>query len=181
MMNLGDDYTSPAGSIDGTPDVSRFTFPARWILSRLSNATGTTIPAMEKYDFSTASQAVYRFWQSDLCDVFIELMRPLMRQENEAAKDATRAALLICLDRGLRLLHPTLPFVTEQLWQRLPGQNSGKSIMMAEYPAKVPAWEDATAEANMAYLMNVVTKVRALRNDYSLVKEKPSMHLSSKE
>jgi len=181
MMNLGDDYAPPAGSSEGTLDISQFTFPARWILSRLSNATDTIVAGMDKYDFSTASQAVYGFWQSDLCDIFIELMKPVMRQtEDEAAKDGTRAALWICLDRGLRLLHPIMPFVTEELWQRLPGQNSGKSIMMSDYPAKVSSWEDATAEANMAYLMNVVTRVRALRNDYSLVKEKPPMYLSCK-
>lgn len=82
---------------------------------------------MEGYDFSVATQRVYSFWQYDLCDVFIELMKPVMAFDDSnpklaAAKQATRDTLWMCLDTGLRLLHPFMPFVTEELWQRLPKQ-----------------------------------------------------------
>lgn len=78
------------------------------------------------YDFSTATQRAYSWWQYDLCDVFIELMKPVMGRDEAADpaaaadKAATRAALCAALDAGLRLLHPFMPFVTEELWQRLP-------------------------------------------------------------
>jgi valyl-tRNA synthetase len=77
---------------------------------------------METYDFATATQSVYAFWQYDLCDVFIELMKPVMAQDDAVpgaadAKLATRITLWVCLETGLRLLHPFMPFVTEELWQ----------------------------------------------------------------
>jgi valyl-tRNA synthetase len=87
---------------------------------------------MEGYDFATATQRAYSWWQYEVCDVFIELMKPVMQADEAAAaadpagpygaaaKAATRAALCAALDAGLRLLHPFMPFVTEELWQRLP-------------------------------------------------------------
>lgn len=98
---------------------------SRWLLSKLSVAAGTVVKAMEGYEFATATQKLYSFWQYDLCDVYIELMKPVMAMsddvaEQAAAKRGTRDALWIALDTGLRLLHPFMPFVTEELWQRLP-------------------------------------------------------------
>jgi valyl-tRNA synthetase len=77
---------------------------------------------MEGYDFAAATQRLYSFWQYELCDVFIELMKPVMQaeQQDPAAAEATRQTLCAALDNGLRLLHPFMPFVTEELWQRLP-------------------------------------------------------------
>jgi valyl-tRNA synthetase len=81
---------------------------------------------MEVYDFATATQRAYSWWQYELCDVFIELMKPVMARDEAADpaaaadKAATRASLCAVLDAGLRLLHPFMPFVTEELWQRLP-------------------------------------------------------------
>lgn len=82
--------------------------------------------ALECYDFATATQRLYAFWQYELCDVFIELMKPVMALDEAAnaaaaaVKDATRQTLWVALESGLRLLHPFMPFVTEELWQRLP-------------------------------------------------------------
>jgi valyl-tRNA synthetase len=77
---------------------------------------------MEGYDFAAATQRLYAFWQYELCDVFIECMKPVMAAEAAApaAAEATRQTLCAALDAGLRLLHPFMPFVTEELWQRLP-------------------------------------------------------------
>lgn len=77
---------------------------------------------MEAYDFAAATQRLYAFWQYELCDVFIECMKPIMAAEAAAPAEAeaTRQTLCAALDAGLRLLHPFMPFVTEELWQRLP-------------------------------------------------------------
>jgi len=189
-MNLPEDYVPPtdaaareAGFVAGLPA------PSRWLLSKLSVAAGTVVKAMEAYDFATATQKLYSFWQYELCDVYIELMKPVMAlgddvPEQAAAKRGTRDALWLALDAGLRLLHPFMPFVTEELWQRLPkppaapGQKpTPPSIMIADYPAAVPAWEDAQLEADYNYLSSVIARVRGLRSDYGLLKQRPHLYV----
>jgi hypothetical protein len=133
---------------------------------------------------------VYNFWQYELCDVFIELMKPVIALDDAApgaaaAKRATRDTLWVCLETGLRLLHPFMPFVTEELWQRLPrrpGQAQAPSIMVADYPAPVEGWSDEGAEADMAYLLLVVNRTRSLRADYELTtRQRPPMLVRCKE
>ena len=179
MMNLGENF-EPSEDID----VAAMPFACRWILSRLSATTGIMVKSMYAYEFSAATSAAYSFWQYELCDVFIELAKPLLNGDDAAAQRATRDTLWICLESGMRLLHPFMPFVTEELWQRLPrrpGQQTAPSIMKAAYPAPVPAWENAAVEADMAYVQTVVVKARAMRSDYGLVKQKPTLYLSCKD
>ena len=179
MMNLGENF-QPAEEID----VASLPFASRWILSRLSSTTATMVKAMYAYDFATATSAAYSFWQYELCDVFIELAKPAFNGTDEVAKRGTRDALWICLESGMRLLHPFMPFVTEELWQRLPrrpGQETSSTIMKAAYPSAQPAWDNPQVESDMAYVMNVVTKTRALRADYGLVKQKPTVYLVTKD
>ena len=76
--------------------------------------------SMDDYQFTGATTAIYSFWQYDLCDVFIELVKPVMSSDDEEAKKLTRDTLWACLEVGLRLLHPFMPFLTEELWQRPP-------------------------------------------------------------
>jgi valyl-tRNA synthetase len=181
MMNLGDDFEPQL------VDVTTLPFPSKWILSRLSNTTRTIVKAMYEYDFATATSTIYSFWQYELCDIFIELAKPsFYGSDDDPAKSITRNVLYICLESGLRLLHPFMPFVTEELWQRLPGQaklqeqeGHPRSLMISEYPKPQEAWESTVVEENMAYAMNIVTKTRALRCDYGLSKEKPEMFIKA--
>ncbi len=175
---------------------------ARWMLSRLNFAIETMSAAMEKcahpctlhepssvdahspyrcltrcrYDFSTATTAVYSFWQYELCDVYIELVKPVMSAKDATAaeKRAMQDALYTALEQGLRQLHPFMPFVTEELWQRLPrvpGVTEGvPSIMLAPYPTPVAAWTDASVETDMELVNTVVKSVRSLRAAYGLVR-----------
>ncbi|KAK9820072.1 hypothetical protein WJX72_005790 [[Myrmecia] bisecta] len=185
MRNLGDEFVpSPEA-----PRARSLPFACRWVLSRLKAAIDATVKGLEGYDFSTSTQAVYAFWQYELCDVFIELMKPVMSlpdgvAESNAQKRATRETLWLCLDAGLRLLHPFMPFVTEELWQRLPrraDQQGYLSIMLTPYPAGPRNWADEQVEADMAFLMTVVRQTRALRTDYGLVKQTPKLYVSCKD
>jgi Anticodon-binding domain of tRNA ligase len=138
MGKLGDNYTPPASvSVQTMPPV------CKWILSVLNKAVVKTVSAMESYKFSDATSAVYFWWLSQLCDVFIEAIKPYFfndSKEFESQRAASRDALWICLDAGLRLLHPFMPYVTEELWQRLPqaeGSCRKESIMISDYPSVV--------------------------------------------
>ncbi|KAL6761966.1 tRNA synthetases class I-domain-containing protein [Haematococcus lacustris] len=158
---------------------------ARWLLSKLSGACAAVVKALEAYDFATATQRLYSFWQYEVCDVYIEVMKPLMALDesqagNAEVKRATRDTLWVALEVGLRLLHPFMPFVTEELWQRLPQPAAGQpvpSIMLAAYPSATPAWDNPQLEAEYDYLNAVINKVRGLRNDYSLTKQRPHLFL----
>lgn len=138
MSKLGDNYVPPS-SIN--PDVMPFS--CRWILSLLNKAVSRTVAALDSYEFSDAATAVYSWWQYQFCDVFIEAIKPYFAGDGStftSERSCARDALYICLESGLRLLHPFMPFVTEELWQRLPPAKSydrKDSIMLCEYPSSI--------------------------------------------
>eukprot|EP00877_Chromochloris_zofingiensis_P001129 jgi/Chrzof1/11016/Cz05g20150.t1 len=182
IMNLPEGF-QPAVQLD----VGSYPAASRWLLSRLNNAISTVVKALECYDFATATQRLYAFWQYELCDVFIELMKPVMALDEAAnaaaaaVKDATRQTLWVALESGLRLLHPFMPFVTEELWQRLPrrpDQHSIPSIMLAPYPTPTPGWDDSSLEASFDYMQSLVNAIRKLRSDYGLTKQRPTVYVS---
>ena len=182
MMNLGDDYVPPS-DINSSFDLQSIPHASKWILSRLNNVCETTNIAMEAYDFCTATTAVYAFWQYDLCDNFIEIIKPVMSGDDEVAKKQTKDALWICLDAGLRLLHPFMPFVTEELWQRLPRQATADtpcSIMLAPYPIAVDSWKNELVEMQMQVNIDVVKALRSMKANYNVSKMKPEAFYSSK-
>lgn len=138
MSKLGDEYVPPLKL-----DVDSMPFTCKWILSVLNKAIFKTVSSFESYEFSDAATAVYSWWHYRLCDVFIEAIKPYFSTDSsfEPSKRAARDTLWVCLDNGLRLLHPFMPFVTEELWQRLPqpsgNYNKKESIMIAEYPTVI--------------------------------------------
>jgi valyl-tRNA synthetase len=138
MSRLGDDYVPPPNV---NPDV--LPFSCQWILSVLNKAISKTVTSLESYEFSDAASTVYSWWQYQLCDVFIEAIKPFFAGNEpkfESARSFARDTLWLCLDNGLRLLHPFMPYVTEELWQRLPSSRDSsrlESIMICEYPSIV--------------------------------------------
>ena len=109
---------------------------------------------LTEYKFGEAVQAIYHFFLDDLCDVYVELVKPVMYDDDKKGKgrDAAKQCLWACLDAGLRLLHPLCPFVTEELWQRLPRTFAVSSIMVAPYPSpsEVDKFDDQEAERGTA-------------------------------
>ncbi|CAN4117041.1 unnamed protein product [Withania somnifera] len=164
MSRLGEDYAPPTQIVPG-----EMPFSCQWILSALNKAIARTVSSLESYDFSDAATAVYSWWQFQLCDVFIEVIKPYFTSDNPEFISARRSAqdtLWLCLDNGLRLLHPFMPFVTEELWQRLPasGDSIKKiSIVISDYPSTVESWNNDYVEAEMEKVSSVVKGLRSKR------------------
>lgn len=177
LLNLGDNFV-PSTSHVATGRL----FADKWILSRLATAIGSMDAQLSDYDFGSATQTVYCFWKDDLCDVFIELSKGVLshaESADAAVLQDTRDTLWLCLDYGLRLLHPFMPFVTEELWQRLPqegGSHSGggaaRSIMVAPYPhpsfAAIRDWLNPEVEQRMAAAQQTVTRLLGLKADANI-------------
>jgi valyl-tRNA synthetase len=143
-------------------------------LSRLAAVTAEVDTLFEQFEFAKVCDVLYHFAWDEVCDWYLELAKPALTGADEAAAQTTRRVLGEVLDRLLRLIHPLLPFVTEELWTALTG---GESVVIARWPGQVadgvggqlaalPA--DAAAESEMAALMRLVTEVRRFRSDQGL-------------
>ncbi|HUT75211.1 MAG TPA: valine--tRNA ligase [Armatimonadota bacterium] len=141
----------------------------RWILSRLEATTQTVTQALGDYRADEAARALYDFFWGELCDWYLEIAKPALRGDDPAARTRTQDVLIYTFERTLRLLHPFMPFITEELWQALP--HDGESIMIAPWPvlSGVEGPEgrallrDQQAEEAMSLVMAVVTSARRLR------------------
>ena len=139
--------------------------PERWILSRLQRTIQTVNTALAGYDMDDACGALYEFLWNEYCDWFVELCKPALQGPDGHAKDGARATLLTVLQTTLRLLHPIMPFGTEEIWQNLPGTEG--SISLAPYPVADEALLDPEAEAGMALVIGSITALRGLRAEFT--------------
>ena len=152
----------------------------QWILSRLAVAIKEANSCMLGYSFAGVCTALHHFWLHDLCDVYLELVKPVLYEDNYSArqKHLARWVLYVCLEYGLRLLHPLMPFVTEELWQHLPGrglEHNGvpepASIMLVAYPREQP-WRNEEVEAKIALTQTVVGAARSVRSSANISRKK---------
>ncbi len=141
----------------------------KWILSLLNSVTLNVTENIEKFELGLAAQKLYDFIWDYFCDWYIELAK-IRIQSDEAAAQNTRCVLVYVMDRILRLLHPFMPFITEEIWQTLP--HEGDSIMVAEYPKFSPEMQDLSAEGDMQALIEVVKAVRNRRAEMNVVPSK---------
>jgi valyl-tRNA synthetase len=163
LMNLGD------FRLDTRPIKERqLTLADRWILARLQRAIVDTRLALEQYNFSEAASTLYQFLWSEFCDWYIELAKGALYGDEPGPKDTTRAVLVFCLERMLRLLHPFMPFITEEIWQRLPMQRTSDSIMIAPYPEPDSRLADWAAETEMGPVVAAIEGLRTIRGESNL-------------
>jgi valyl-tRNA synthetase len=153
------------------------TIPDRWILSRLQHTTTRVTNALDAYQFNDAATALYDFLWHDFCDWYVEIAKVQMPQSAEA-KATTLAIMHKVLETGLRLLHPVMPFVTEELWQHLRPSDAGPSIMKAPWPKAAKKLTDDEAEAQFARFAAVVGAIRTMRAELNVPPDrKPPVHL----
>jgi valyl-tRNA synthetase len=152
---------SPVESFDGDPHLQELL--ERWILSRCSRVTGTVEGSLGDFRIDKAAEEVGRFLEEDLLGDYLDALKFGLEKDDSRV---VLPVLKLVLDRSLRLFHPFMPFVTEEIWQSLP--HDGDSITLAEFPRPVPQWEDADAEAEMTALKSVVDVVRRFRTEYNV-------------
>ncbi|HEX2355951.1 MAG TPA: class I tRNA ligase family protein, partial [Micromonosporaceae bacterium] len=146
------------------PPAAELSTVDRWILSRLQHVVAEVDEEFEAYELAKVCDTLYHFAWDDVCDWYVELTKPVIA-EGRAAADRMRRVLGHVLDQLLRLLHPVIPFVTEELWTALTG---GETVVTAAWPAVDEAYLDDQAEAELAGLQAVVTEVRRFRSDQGL-------------
>ncbi len=151
----------------------------RWIVAEFQKTAATVNRAMDTYRFDLASKAIYEFVWDEFCDWYLELSKPILNSKTspEATIRGTRHTLLTVLESTLRLAHPFLPFITEEIWQQIPGsiRGPGTTVMLGQYPEPEPDLIDENAIKDVAWIKKVVTGVRNIRGemDISIAKAIP--------
>ncbi|MBW2708297.1 MAG: valine--tRNA ligase [Deltaproteobacteria bacterium] len=171
FMNL-DDHVDDH---DAAPSKAKpATLADRWILTRIGQVSGEVARAIDDYQFNEAAGLCYQFVWHEFCDWYLEMAKKELYGEDPVLKDAARNTVREALGASLKLLHPFMPFVTEEIWQRLPGTEG--SIMSAAFPKPSDFPKDEEALKEMAFLMGTTTGMRNIRGEMNLP---PSMNVNS--
>ncbi|HLR60354.1 MAG TPA: valine--tRNA ligase [Pseudogracilibacillus sp.] len=144
--------------IDLTGDLA---LPDKWILTRLNETIQNVTNNTDKYEFGEAGRALYNFIWDDYCDWYIEMAKIPLNAEDEVAKQTTRSVLAHVLDQIMRMLHPYMPFITEEIWQQLP--HKGESITVAAWPVYNEKYHDEIASKEMKQLVDIIKAIRNIR------------------
>lgn len=157
MMNLEDFAGKPRGELS---------LADKWILSRYEDTIQNVTAALERYDLGEAGSLLYEFIWNEYCDWYIELAKKkLYNKENQEERNTAQSVLLEVLEGTMRLLHPFMPFLTEEIWQNLPG--TGKTIMLSSWPS-TDGYKNEQAEKEMNLLMEVIRAIRNIRAEVNV-------------
>lgn len=163
LMNL-EDFSAAAPAAAPQEPLS---LPDRWIFSRLDQVVADVTRCLDEYRFNEAAGAVYAFVWHELCDWYLELVKPVLYgRESEAARRTAQRTLYTVLKSSLKLLHPFMPFITEEIWQTLVAD--GSSIMTSSFPAAGELPRDREAESRMTLIVGVITAVRNIRGEMGI-------------
>jgi len=153
-------------------DEAHYSVADRWIISRLQHTTRAVTESMENFRFDLVSQTLHEFIWNEYCDWYVELSKPILwDEENQPEKaQATRLVLLSVLEQSLRLLHPFMPFITEEVWQKLAPmlEIKGDSIMLQPYPVHDASRADQQAEEHIAWLQGIIIAIRNIRGEMDI-------------
>lgn len=152
----------------------------KWILTRLNETIETVTRLADRYEFGEVGRVLYNFIWDDFCDWYIEMAKLPLYGEDEPAKKTTRSILAYVLDQTMRLLHPFMPFITEEIWQNLP--HEGESITIAKWPQARPELNDEQAAEEMKLLVDIIRSVRNIRAEVNTpMSKKIKMLLKAKD
>ena len=163
LMNLGED------AVNQVPDLSKLEIADKWVLSKLNTLTAEVTENLEKYELGVAIQKLYDFVWDTYCDWYIELTKARLYSEDAERKQTAISVLVFVLDQMLKLLHPFMPFITEEIWQSLP--HEGEALMIAKWPEFHEELAFRSEEDQMESVMNAI---RAIRNRRAEMNVPPS-------
>jgi valyl-tRNA synthetase len=144
----------------------------RWILSRLNTTAKAMEEAFLSYRFNDAAQTAYEYFWNDFCDWYVEATKLSVKEGDDAEKDRATTVLLEALAESLRLLHPLLPFVTEEIYGKLPNIKEGELLITASYPVYKDEFDDPQAEKDFGFLQELVRMIRTLRSECTVNPDK---------
>jgi valyl-tRNA synthetase len=156
--------------VDGFDPTSCELLVNRWIAGELAATERQVVEALENYRFNDAAQALYRFTWHMFCDWYIEFTKPILAEGTAAAQAEVRATAGWALETMIRMLHPIMPFVTEELWEQFApeGQARTEALIEADWPVFPAGLEDASAKAELGWVVRVISEVRAVRSEMNV-------------
>lgn len=167
LMRLGDDYQpSTTEGLTGNESLVE-----KWILHKLSETSKIVNQSLDKRDFLTSTSAIYEFWYL-VCDIYIENSKYLIQEGTAAEQKSAKDTLYILLDNALKLIHPFMPYISEEMWQRLPKRSSEKAITIvkASYPVYKKEFDNTPAANAYELVLNITKEARSLLAEYGIIK-----------
>ncbi|MDO8281175.1 MAG: valine--tRNA ligase [Thermodesulfovibrionia bacterium] len=162
-MNITDDTV-----ILPVKELKNLSLPSRWILSRVSAVSEDVNKSLEEYRFNDSAGILYQFMWHELCDWYVEMIKPELYSDDTASKNSAVSVLVHTFEATLRLMHPLMPFLTEELWQDCTVKDKAESICISRYPTASDGIPDPEAERKMKVIMDVVTGIRNIRGELNL-------------
>ncbi|GEA17422.1 valine--tRNA ligase [Moorella sp. E306M] len=153
-------------------EAKELALPDRWILSRLNRLIREVTEGLEAYEIGEVARLLYDFFWGEFCDWYIELIKPRLYGKDQKARQVAQGVLVEVLGKSLLLLHPFMPFITEEIWQHLPGKR--ESIMISSWPRALPERDDDDAEKAMELVMAVIRAIRNLRSEMNVPPGRPA-------
>ena len=150
------------------PIAGRVQLADAWLFARLAETIDAANKALATYHFHEASQQIYQFFWGDFCDWYIEWVKPELLSANAERAAVAWKNLFAAFDAALRLLHPIMPFLTEELWHQLPQKQGAKSVALDTYPAASESWRNSAALEEFAFLQEVIKSLREIRSQIKL-------------
>lgn len=154
----------------------------RWILHKMNSCARELNAALADREFSKATLLIYRYWYNELCDVYIENSKTIIRDGTEEERNSAIQSLYTALEGALTMIHPFMPYITEEMWQRMPRRQGDetKSIMISSYPTYNATLDDPKSEAAYELVLGCVKAARSLMAEYAL-KEDVSCKLNLRD
>ncbi|MEX2552101.1 MAG: valine--tRNA ligase [Actinomycetota bacterium] len=154
--------------VAGYPDPERRDLSDRWILSRLAAVTEEVTGRLESFEMAPAARSIFEFIWNEFCDWYIEAAKVRLSSQDEASVADVVSVLVMVLEQALRLAHPMMPFVSEEIWGKLPVRRPAASIMIAPWPETDDSWKDPGAEEDFGRVQSVVSAIRSFRSEYGI-------------